>query len=223
MKLKLFALALTVAAAFALAACGKKETAASSEAVPASSTVEAVPESILSETEMLDICELATLDCYYHNVVKVNDEDNKSILPWVKYDHYWIEYSGIVTLGVDVSKVDISVDGTQVEITMPEAEILDYSVDESTFEDSGEYIVLAKDSAKIDADDEKSAFTKAESDMREKAQADTKNLERARQRAEELLENYIKNFGEATGKSYTVEFKTISSASDTASQASSAT
>lgn len=227
MKLKLFVLALAIAVSFALAACDGEQSPVSSEAAPVSSTVETTPESMLSKKEMLDICELATLDCYYHNVVKILPPEEKSILPWVKYKHYWIEYSGIVTLGIDASKVEISVDGTQVEITIPKAKILDYQVEKSSLTDNDEYIVLAKDSAKIDADDETTAFTKAEENMKATAQADTTQFDRALQRAESLLANYVSNIGEATGKSYNVSFRVIESedspaSSTTSSEASSA-
>ena len=54
-------------------------------------------------SQMKAICELAVMDCYYHNVAKFTEEDAQGILWWKKDKHFWIEYSGIVKLGIDVS------------------------------------------------------------------------------------------------------------------------
>lgn len=70
------------------------------------------------------ICELAVMDCYYHNVAKFTEEDAQGILWFKKDKHFWIEYSGIVTLGIDVSLVNVEISDTQVTITLPETKVL---------------------------------------------------------------------------------------------------
>ena len=81
---KMIALLLALAALLGCTACGQKEEAP---------TVE------LDVTEMRAICELSTMDCYYHNVAKYFEEDaQKGFLGIGKKDkHFWIEYSGIVS------------------------------------------------------------------------------------------------------------------------------
>lgn len=155
-------------------------------------------------SQMKAICELAVMDCYYHNVAKYELKDAEGFLWWTKDKNFWIEYSGVVTLGVDVSRVTVEVDGTKVTISIPAAEVLSCTVDSSSLtEDS--YIV-AKDSAAIEAEDEIEAFSVAQADLEATASKDTALLASAQQQAQQLLEDYITNIGKATGKSYSIEW-----------------
>lgn len=155
-------------------------------------------------SQMKAICELAVMDCYYHNVAKYELKDAEGFLWWTKDKNFWIEYSGVVTLGVDVSRVTVEVDGTKVTISIPAAEVLSCTVDSSSLtEDS--YIV-AKDSAAIEAEDEIAAFSVAQADLEATASKDTALLASAQQQAQQLLEDYITNIGKATGKSYSIEW-----------------
>ena len=96
----------------------------------------------LSITQMQTICELATLKCYYHNVAKLTKE--KEVLWWDTSAELWIEYSGIVKLGVDIANLDMQVDGDQVTITMPKAEVLSCQVKPSRMIKPGEVIQVKK-------------------------------------------------------------------------------
>ena len=155
-------------------------------------------------SQMKAICELAVMDCYYHNVAKYELKDAEGFLWWTKDKNFWIEYSGVVTRGVDVSRVTVEVDGTKVTISIPAAEVLSCTVDSSSLtEDS--YIV-AKDSAVIEAEDEIEAFSVAQADLEVTASQDTALLASAQQQAQQLLEDYITNIGKATGKSYSIEW-----------------
>ena len=155
-------------------------------------------------SQMKAICELAVMDCYYHNVAKYELKDAEGFLWWTKDKNFWIEYSGVVTIGIDVSRVTVEVDGTKVTISIPAAEVLRYTVDSSSLtEDS--YIV-AKDSAAIEAEDEIEAFSVAQADLEATASKDTALLASAQQQAQQLLEDYITNIGKATGKSYSIEW-----------------
>ena len=155
-------------------------------------------------SQMKAICELAVMDCYYHNVAKYEMKDAEGFLWWTKDKNFWIEYSGVVTIGIDVSRVTVEVDGTKVTISIPAAEVLRYTVDSSSLtEDS--YIV-AQDSAAIEAEDEIAAFSVAQADLEATASQDTALLASAQQQAQQLLEDYITNIGKATGKSYSIEW-----------------
>ena len=63
-------------------------------------------------SQMKSICELAVMDCYYHNVAKFKEEGVSGVLWWQKDKHFWIEYSGIVRLGIDASLVNMEVDSS---------------------------------------------------------------------------------------------------------------
>lgn len=175
-------------------------------------------------SQMKAICELAVMDCYYHNVAKFKEEDAAGVLFWQKDKHFWIEYSGVVSLGIDASLVALSVDDTLVTITIPEAKVLRCQVDSNELSENS-YIV-AKDSAKISAEDEVAAFAQAQADLEKTAASDTALLSSAQQRAQDLLEEYVRNIGEAVGKDYTIQWVYLDSAdsapqSETNSQAES--
>lgn len=170
--------------------CGKKEEA---------------PQEELKESQLQSVCELATLETYYHNTVRMDDD--KQVLWWNTKTQLWIEYSGIVKVGVDFSEVSMKVEDDVVQITIPEAKVMDYKVDETSLtEDS--YLVGKSGlfAPEISAEDQSEAFAKAEEKMKETAENDKSLLLQARQRAETLLEEYVRNIGELQGKDYKVEF-----------------
>ena len=89
-------------------------------------------------------------------------------------------------------------------ITIPKAKILGCRVDESTLNESS--FVIAKDSAKVTAEDQTAAFKEAQGKMEEAASQDRTLLKSARQRAQKLLEDYVKNIGESIGVEYTIKW-----------------
>lgn len=171
-------------------ACGKQEEA---------------PKEDLSLTQMKSICELATLKCYYHNVAKITKE--KDVLWWDTTAELWIEYSGIVKLGVDITNLDMQVDQNQVTIAMPKAKVLSYQVDQTSLDKDSYYTNREGLGAeKINADDQTEAIRMAQENMLEEVNADNSLQQQAQNRAQELLEQYVKNIGDAMGKTYVVSF-----------------
>ncbi len=183
-------LLISAALLLSLAACGKS-TEAPAAMEPKTSQMKA-------------ICELAVMDCYYHNVAKFKEENAEGILWWQKDKHFWIEYSGVVTLGIDASLLAVEVRDTEVTITIPEATVLRCTVDSSSL--SEDSFIVAKDSAKIEAEDEVAAFAAAQDYLEQSASNDTALLANAQQRAQGLLEDYITNIGRAVGKEYSVKW-----------------
>ena len=171
-------------------ACGKQEEA---------------PKEDLSLTQMKSICELATLKTYYHNVAKLTKE--KDVLWWDTTAELWIEYSGIVKLGVDITNLDMQVDQNQVTITMPKAEVLSCQVDQTSLDKDSYYTNREGLGAeKINADDQTEAIKTAQENMLENVESDDSLLQQAQNRAQDLLEQYVKNVGDAMGKTYEVSF-----------------
>lgn len=165
-------------------------------------------EKVINITQMKAICELATLECYYHNVAKVSKE--KDVLWWDTKAELWIEYSGIVKVGVDISDLDLEVNGEVVTITMPKAAVLSCEVDETKL-NKDSYIMIREGlgAEKITADDQTLAFQTAQDSMREAAETDEELISQAQQRAEDLLESYINNVGDILGKKYTISWNII--------------
>ena len=162
--------------------------------------------------QMKSICELATMQCYYHNVAKYDEKDATGVLFWKKDRQFWIEYSGIVTIGINTSLVSIEVDGENVTITIPPAQVLSCKVDDKTL--NVDSFIVANDSASVEAEHQTKAFQEAQAKMQEDASNDTALLASAQQRAQKLLEDYVNNIGECTGKSYKFKWVYLDGAKD---------
>lgn len=163
-------------------------------------------------SQMKAICELATMQCYYHAVAKYFKEDVSGMLWWEKDRNFWVEYSGIVTIGIDASLVTIEVEGENVTISIPAAKVLSCKVDEETLTEKS--FIVAKDSASVEAKHQTEAFKKAQVKMQEDASNDTVLLANAQQRAQKLLEDYVNNIGDCTGKKYTIKWVYLNGAKD---------
>ena len=187
---KIISILLVFMLAFSCMACAK--------------TTEPKQEIVPQASQMKAICELATMKCYYHNVAKYTKEDAAGILWWKKDRRFWIEYDGIVTMGIDASLVDIEVDNDTVTITIPPAKVLGFEVDETTLNEDS-YIVDTK-SAKVKAEHQTEAFKQAQDHMKEEAEKDTLLLANAQQRAQKLLEDYVNNIGNCVEKTYNIKW-----------------
>lgn len=153
-------------------------------------------------SQMKAISELATMECYYHNVAEYYKEDATGYLLWKKDRRFWISYDGIVTLGIDTSELGLEVKGEKVKITIPEAKVLSSKPDPDSITADSYY--YDKNSTKASADDQTEAYKQAEEEMEKKASNDSALLVQAQQRVQSLLENYVKNMGEVMGKEYTI-------------------
>ena len=154
--------------------------------------------------QMRAICQLATMECYYHNVAKFNQEVAGQFL-WITWGkHFWMEYSGVVTVGIDASKVDLTISDSEVTITMPPAKVLDCKVDSTSLNENS--FIVEQGSAAVNAKDETVAHSKAKEEMIKAASEDAALLANAQQRAKQLIENYVNNIAESVGKQYTIKW-----------------
>lgn len=155
--------------------------------------------------QMKAICELAVSECYYHTVARQNEEKAETILLfWSKDKTFWLEYAGVVTVGIDASRLGLSVQDSKVTITLPEAGVLDCRVDSASL--TKDSYIVAKGSAAVKAEDEVAIVARAQELLRQTVAQDTALLAEAQQRAQLLLENYVRSVGEALGTEYTIEW-----------------
>ena len=153
---------------------------------------------------MKSICELAVMECYYHNVAKYKEENATGMLWWEKDRHFWMEYAGIVTIGVDTSLMNIEVEDENVTITISPAKVLGCKVDETTLtEDS---FIVAQNSAKVEAEHQTEAFKSAKDKLESEAKSNFTLLAAAQQRVQKLLEDYVTNIGNSVGKTYKIKW-----------------
>lgn len=153
------------------------------------------------------VCELATLKCYYHNVAKAETEAS-GMFKWLGkgYKKIWMEYSGIVELGIDVNKLSVSnpnKDGV-VKVMIPEAEILNVDLDANSM---GEPITDTGFMTSITKEEETAALAEAQNNMEETARDNKVLLVQAKERAKKVIEGYIKNVGDQIGEEYTIEWE----------------
>lgn len=160
----------------------------------------------LNISQLQSVCELATLECYYHNTAKLNSQSR--VLFWNTSKKLWIEYSGIVKIGVDISKLDMKIKGHVVTIALPDAKIFSCKVDETSL--SKETIYTEQKGlggSKVNAEDQSKAFEEAQKNMLETVQKDETLLLQAKERAQALLANYVKSIGDAIGVEYEVQWE----------------
>lgn len=171
----------------------------------------------LSEySSVSDICELATLKSFYHNVVLYEvqpDGFNKfanDVLAWpfgnytrFGYKQYWLEYSGIVEAGIDASQIQIVGPDSAgvVKVYVPEAKVLSVYADEASLTDPISETGLF---TTISGEEKILAFSATQTSMRQEAESDQVMLRRAKDNAKKLLERYIINTGRATGQELSV-------------------
>ena len=118
---------------------------------------------------------------------------------------FWIEYSGVAKLGINISKVSMKMEGKQIVITVPKAELLglsDYSFSEDSYisEDDG------FNKNPITPDNQTEAVKAAQEDIKKKFAEDDAMLVRAQDRAKDLIENYITQLGDISKTNYQIKW-----------------
>ncbi len=152
------------------------------------------------------IAELATYKNFYHNVAEY-ESGEKSFLR-LNYKKIWIEYSGIVQVGIDAAKVSIKKTDSSdvVVVTIPPARVLNIDFDEDSIQKRSEKgSIFSSLSSQIDLE----IFAKAQEDMEQKARQDENMLIQAQNRAKKVIGQYIQKCGEAVGRNYTIEWEEI--------------
>lgn len=155
------------------------------------------------------ICELATLKCYYHDVAEY-EKQAEGLFKYrpfkYGYKKVWIEYDGIVEVGIDVNEVQVSEPDRKgvVSIYIPDAKVLNVSANKDTM---SEPLIDKGIFTTITAEDKNKAFADAQATMQKNAESDSSMLIQAKNNAKELLGQYIINVGDQMGRKYTVEWR----------------
>lgn len=154
------------------------------------------------------ICELATLECYYHDVAEYEKQPDglfKYGLFQYGYKKLWLEYNGVVKIGIDVNEVQVNQPNENgvVRIYVPEARVMEVDVDEYSMSDP---IVETGVFTTITSEEKAETFSAAQATMRKNAENDNSMLLQARENAKMLLKQYIIHTGEQIGQQYTVEW-----------------
>ena len=90
---------------------------------------------VVLENKLTEISELASISYAYTNMAEFeNSKDFYGVkLPFTTKS-FIITYDGQIKAGVDLSQAQVSVRGTRVQVTLPEAEVLSHQIDEDSIE-----------------------------------------------------------------------------------------
>lgn len=159
-----------------------------------------------SLSQVRNISDLATVKAYYHNVAKVEKKKGQGLTHLFEVDRkYWIEYTGVVKIGIKMSSITIDEKDNVVTINMPRAEILSHHCenynDDSIYKNEDGF-----NENKIEDSEINEAIKKADEEMLEKVKNNQSLFNRAEDGAEKLIQNYIEQVGKISGKKYEVKF-----------------
>jgi len=164
------------------------------------------------EIQIRNICQLATLEVYFHNVAKAVKPSASGITGTGQQDRrFWFEYSGSARVGIDMSQVTITITGDCVIVRIPHATILgNPSIDSDSYDLSS--VVIENDDSwginpnNITAADLTSAVSDANVATREELSNDNALMMRAENRAIDLIRAYIDQISAYSDVDYTFEW-----------------
>ena len=160
-------------------------------------------------TKVEKICNLATVEAYYHNVAIKEDPASSigKIFGNIGYKKYWLEYDAIVQYGIDAKKVKIEKPNLKNEVIVhiPEAEIL--GEPELVIEYIKDPVTDTGFLTSVSGEDKTIAIENSIKELKANANKDNEQLQLARERAKKFFEKYIVNAGKEIGVDYKVIFE----------------
>lgn len=181
--MKKFVLILTMfISVFCLSGCGKKNV-----------------NDVIEEVKKIELTgNLVTYEAYYHNVIEYEKKAGSGVTHlFEKNRKLFAEYTGIIKLGINLSKVKIEVKENEINVFIPKAVIIgEPNVDKDDFK--SENFIESDDGINknpITVEDSSKAFDKAQKSMKEFAAKDNELLSIAQKRAKIILEENLKQLG----------------------------
>ncbi len=154
---------------------------------------------------------LVTYEAYYHNVIEYEKPKENSLVGLFQEDRkLFAEYRGTIKLGIDLTKVKITVKGNTINVFVPKATVIGKAnVDEDSFKkenfiESQEGLLIKNP---ITVEDSSKAFDQAQEEMKEAAMNDSLLLSVAQKRAKILLEENINQFSGISSSKYKIEWE----------------
>ena len=192
---KLYLLIAILFSAFCLTGCGKDK------------------EEILTENmKKIELNgNLVTYQAYYHNVLEYKKEAGSGLEHIFEKDRMlFAEYTGTIKLGINLSRVNITVNGNIINVFIPKATVIDEpNVDKDDFKK--ENFIESKDSwinsNPITANDSSNAFNEAQQNIKLAASQDQNLLSIAQVRAKILIEENINQFSGLSKNSYIINWE----------------
>lgn len=191
MKKRILVLGLVIC--ILLCACGKKQD----------------KKEKISTEKLGNICELATVECYYHNVAKGDKSSPNGISHWFeKKRNFWVEYDVTIKIGIDCNRIEqhFDEDGVLV-ITIPRAEILGEPELQPLDKNTMYFDKNSLNPNDISATDQQEYIKISLEEMTENIEEETECFVEAEDRAKELISNYINCIND--GLENPIEYKVV--------------
>jgi len=157
-----------------------------------------------------EICELETLTVKCNDVVIGTKDAGEGWKHLLETDRdYWIEYTGVVEMGVNAEDTNIEVKDDRVYITLPKAQVLDVHVEPGSITEDSIYI--SDDSFfnknKISADEQTEMVKEAQEQLRDTFEKDEEIKTETTQATKNAIENYVNKLGESFDVKYEIIWK----------------
>ena len=115
-----------------------------------------------------EICEWETLTVKCNDVIKAEKKAGEGWQHILEKDReYWVEYTGVVKMGVNADDIEIKVRNDKVYIDLPKVEVLDVHIDEGSISENSIYVsndgILNPN--KISAEDQTEIIDKAKKQL----------------------------------------------------------
>lgn len=162
------------------------------------------------ESRIRYVCNLATLECSYHNLAVGHVSPGAGPVHWTEEEtEFWVEYEARATLGVDASEISIDCRGNDVVVTMPHATVIGIveidpnSVGDPVSRPNGFF----RNDVEISASDVSDAMANANQVVRDNLLNDQELIMAAELQAENIIRNYINSIGNLSGNQFNITFQ----------------
>lgn len=142
------------------------------------------------ETQITDCSDLATSKLEYNGLVKYEAGD----IPLINKKTFTMVYEAEVTAGVDLSQAKVSINGKQIDVVLPAAQVQTVSIDPNSLKFYDSSFALFNWENK---DDTAQALIAANNDVKSKVD-ETSMLSKANAQAHSVVENLLLPFTDSS-------------------------
>lgn len=155
--------------------------------------------------EMRNICNLAVMDCYFHNIAKLHKPAENLMC---KEKTIWFEYTAKVKFGIDASLIEVDVYKNLVTICLPQARALQNpNIIDDTIKPYSSVDGLIR--TKITPEERLLAQEAANINMVKQLNENKSLVQKAETRIKIILSNYINQIGDFSGVEYKIVWERI--------------
>lgn len=156
------------------------------------------------------ICQIATVQCYYHNVATARKQPGSGIAHLGEQETpFWFEYSATATFGIEAGSITMNIEGDEIYVHLPHATILDGAVNvipDSVSDPVCRPNAWYRNDVEITAVDVTNAMSRANDRIYDQIVNDPYIINIADSQAQSLIQNYIDQIVSLSGREYEVHF-----------------